>query len=311
MDNNILIDWAFSLRDSIEEHVKKNYREDYHRWPINHGFDAKGFSWNDKYLIVILYNKNLQVPVMGVVQNVDFKMPFYNPSLDNIGEIHHYLYGNIHLDQDDSLLIVPLTEGKNVTERFEKFNELEKNLWRKQISLNIQRQFYYIKGFEISGGFFLPPGYANLSEECKLFFEDYPNYAKNVFIMMKFDSENSLLINTLSELRLTLRNHRYTALRADDKMYMKDRDMWDNVCVYMLCCKQGTALLENYSRQEYNPNVAIEYGFMRALNKRVLLLRDKQFPRDRADVAGKKMLPFDINDKNSISLAVKIWLKEL
>jgi nucleoside 2-deoxyribosyltransferase len=94
-------------------------------------------------------------------------------------------------------------------------------------------------------------------------------------------------------------------------MYMKDRDMWNNVCVYMLCCKQGIALLESYSKQEYNPNVAIEYGFMRALNKRVLLLRDKQFPRDRADITGKEMLPFDINNKDSISRAMETWLKEL
>jgi hypothetical protein len=208
-------------------------------------------------------------------------------------------------------MIVPITEGKNESDRFEKFNESEKNVWRKQILLNIQRQYYHVKGFDISGGFFLPPGYTNLSEECKLFFDDNPNYTKNVFLMMKFDKGNSLLENVASELRLILDDHGYSALRADDKMYMKDRDMWDNVCVYMLCCKQGIALLENYSRQEYNPNVAIEYGFMRALNKRVLLLRDRQFPRDRADIAGKEMLSFDINDRNSVRVSVIAWIKEL
>jgi hypothetical protein len=51
--------------------VKKNYQEDYHKWPVNYGFDAKGFSWNDKYLIVILYDRNLQTPVIGEIQRED------------------------------------------------------------------------------------------------------------------------------------------------------------------------------------------------------------------------------------------------
>lgn len=78
-----------------------------------------------------------------------------------------------------------------------------------------------------------------------------------------------------------------------------------------LCCKQGIAILENYSKQEYNPNVAIEYGFMRALNKPVLLLRDQGFPRDRADIAGKEMLSFDIKDVQTIHEPVEKWLNEL
>jgi hypothetical protein len=49
--------------------------------------------------------------------------------------------------------------------------------------------------------------------------------------MMKFDKQNSLLEAAASELRHTLGNQGYIALRADDKMYLKD--MWNNVCVYM------------------------------------------------------------------------------
>jgi hypothetical protein len=118
--------------------------------------------------------------------------------------------------------------------------------------------------------------------------------------MTKFDDKNVRLTEILSELRTILKRYGYNPFRADDKMYLADRDMWNNVCVYMLCCKQGIALLENHSRQEYNPNVAIEYGFMRALNKRTLLLRDSGFPRDRADIAGKEMLSFEIENKETI-----------
>jgi hypothetical protein len=238
-------------------------------------------------------------------------MPFAAPSVINIGEIHKYLYEKLWLRQNDALLIIPMTEGKNVTERFEKFTELEKDLWRKQISLNVERQFYYVKGFDVSRGFFIPPGYLHLAEACNLFFRDNPNYAKNVFLIMKFDNRNLLLNDITSKLRYILIKHGYNPIRANDKMYMKDRDMWNNVCVYMACSKQGIAVLKNYSKQEYNPNVAIEYSFMRALNKRVLLLKDEKFPVDRADIAGKEMLSFNIEKTETIGRPIEIWLNEL
>ncbi|MGN6821899.1 MAG: hypothetical protein ACTHJ7_03845, partial [Candidatus Nitrosocosmicus sp.] len=84
-----------------------------------------------------------------------------------------------------------------------------------------------------------------------------------------------------------------------------------NVCLYMICCKYGVALVENHSRGEYNPNVAIEYGFMRALDKKVLLLGDRKFPRDRADIAGKEMLSFDIQDIQTIRNPLGKWINEI
>ncbi len=88
--------------------------------------------------------------------------------------------------------------------------------------------------------------------------------------MMKFDDKISVLTDLTDNLRLILRKNNLNGVRADDKMYLKDRDLWNNVCVYMLCCKFGIAILENVSAQEYHPNVALENGFVQALNKPVL-----------------------------------------
>ena len=52
--------------------------------------------------------------------------------------------------------------------------------------------------------------------------------------------------------------------RADDRCYPNDRNLWDNVCTYMFCCKYGVHILEDIMADEFNPNVALEYGFMRA-----------------------------------------------
>lgn len=311
MDNNILRDWALSLSESIHDIVKERYPEDLHRWPRRDGFESKGFVWKNQYLIVVLYYKDLQMQSVKLVEELPFDIPFITPSVDNIIQIHNYLYERLSVHQNDALLIVPITEGEWATGRFKNFSENDKQLWKIQITLNVERQFYYVKGFDVSGGFFLLPWFKHLSDNCGQFFKDNPKYTKNVFIMTKFDKENLILTEAISELRNTLQSHGYNPLRAEDKMYLSDRDMWNNACVYMLCCKQGIAILENHSKQEYNANVAIEYGFMKALNRQVLLLRDKRFPHDRADITGKETPPFDIECKETIKGPVEIWLKEL
>ena len=50
---------------------------------------------------------------------------------------------------------------------------------------------------------------------------------------------------------------------------------------------------------------------MRALNKKVLLLGDQKFPRDRADIAGKDMLSFDIEDVQTIKNPLEVWINEV
>jgi hypothetical protein len=80
----------------------------------------------------------------------------------------------------------------------------------------------------------------------------------------------------------------------------------------MICCKFGVAILEDISKKEYNPNVAIEYGFMRALNKRVLLLAESNFQYDRVDIVGKLRESFDIsNIKKTIENPIKKWVQEI
>ncbi|MDQ3660012.1 MAG: hypothetical protein M3454_02915 [Actinomycetota bacterium] len=115
-----------------------------------------------------------------------------------------------------------------------------------------------------------------------------------------------------SKLRSVLRDHDLNPVRADDKMYMPDRNLWNNVCVYMCCCKYGIAILEDRVANEFNPNVALEYGFMRALNKPTLLLVDEGFRSLRADIVGTLREPFDITDiEGTIEIPITTWLREL
>ncbi len=160
--------------------------------------------------------------------------------------------------------------------------------------------------------FHLPPGYEHLRPDCERFFEDHPDYERNVFIMTRFDAGNRVLAQLDEELRRTLCRQGLTGLRADDRMVPRDRQVWTNVCVYMLCCKYGLAVLEDRVKDEFNPNVALEYGFMRALDKPTLLLADIGFRNLRADIVGTLREPFDLVDMGaSLHTAIANWVRDL
>ena len=48
--------------------------------------------------------------------------------------------------------------------------------------------------------------------------------------------------------------------------------LWDNVELHLLGCSRGVAIVEDQYRAELNPNVAMEWGWMRGMGKPVLYL---------------------------------------
>lgn len=307
---DILVDWAFSSQHSIKDEVEKKYENELHRWPIIRGFKNEGYVWNENYIIVILRDNISNIPHIGKLEPIE--ITFDEPTLENIEQWQKLLRAKFSIRNQDFVMILPLSDGKDFDERWSNMSEVGKKLWRTQISLNLLIQHNHLQGFDMFGGFIIPPGYKHLTEYCQNFLKDNPEFSRNVFIMIKFDKSNQKLKNVEKEIRSVLTEKGFNPLRADDKVYPNDRDLWDNVCVYMLCCKQGIAVLENQSKQEFNPNVAIEYGYMRALNKRALLLADKKFPKDRADIVGKLRSTFDMDKPEStIRIPLEKWLKEL
>lgn len=161
----------------------------------------------------------------------------------------------------------------------------------------------------------LPREYRKLADSVRLFFEDSgrecQDYDRNVFIMTRFQSDTKALVQLDATIRASLRSRKLIGHRADDRCYPSDRNLWDNVCTYMLCCKYGVAILEDIIVQEFNPNVALEYGFMRALGKPTLLLKEQRFD-PRADILGTLWQNFDILDiETTVSNAINKWLDDV
>jgi hypothetical protein len=161
----------------------------------------------------------------------------------------------------------------------------------------------------------LPRGYEHLTQSVRKCREEN-SYESSVFVMMKFPDglaqDHATLLDRIFEvIASALRAYGLVARRADKKQY--EPDLWNNLCVYMLGCQFGLAVLEDCGANEMNPNVALEYGFMKALNKEVGLLREEKFKHDRADLIGKLVKPFRIQaglslDEDSLKRAIQDWM---
>jgi nucleoside 2-deoxyribosyltransferase len=79
----------------------------------------------------------------------------------------------------------------------------------------------------------------------------------------------------------------------------------------MLGCSKGIAILEDKVKPDFNPNVGIEYGFMRALNKPVLVLAEKDFQRISADLSGIIRQRFDLKNPVTLKKPIEEWLSEV
>lgn len=306
--------WSFATHGSLAKEVEKRFPQEAHRWPLLRYFNFEGHVWRSTHLVVILRDKLSGIPVGGATDTVpESAAPIEPPNVANLATWQTFLRSHYNVREQDAALLVPLvSDSQKVEEQWAVWDEVDKQLWHRQIEFNILRHFYHIKRFDMAGRFFLPPGYLFLADDCARFFKDHPVYDKNVFIMTRFVPGNRLLEKLDTELRAVLRSHGLNPVRADDRMYLRDRNLWNNVCVYMHCCSVGIAILEDRVADEFNPNVALEYGFMRALNKPVLLLADVGFRNLRADIIGTLREQFDItNIKGSIAAPVMRWISEL
>jgi hypothetical protein len=155
----------------------------------------------------------------------------------------------------------------------------------------------------------LPSGYEHFARFLPTFLHDHPRPEHSVFLMMRFRAGPQY-----DEIHKAIRDGMASwglkVLRADDKDYTGD--LWENVCLHMLGCRFGVAVFEEIDIREFNPNVALELGFMIALGKRCLLLKDQRMPRMPTDIVGKLYKEFDsYNITSTISTAVDRWARDI
>lgn len=316
MQEGFVVKWAFAFIGSMGRVVEDQFRSELHRWPLQRSWDATAYEWGQRFLVIVLRDRPA-----GQFPNVDSR-PMKHPALSaeapsssdaDTDELLTAVAIGLDVRPQDAVLVVP-TVGSHITSvegDWAIWSGWDRNLWHQQVKHWVSRHWYWLKGFDVGGGFMIPPGYEGLAEGCEVFFADHPNFEDNVFLMTRFD-DSGYLAALDGQLREVLRSRGLDPVRADDRVYVEDRNLWDNVCVYMLCCSKGVAVLEDRGVNEFNPNVALEYGFMRALNKPTLLLTDIGFRNLRADIIGTLRGNFDLFDvKGTIQPAIERWLHDL
>jgi hypothetical protein len=149
---------------------------------------------------------------------------------------------------------------------------------------------------------------AEIQESLKLFKADYPDPRKVAFVMMRFGNTRAHA-DIVAGIQNTLDTYGITAVRADDKQYHDD--LFPNVLTYVYGCGFGIAIFERIETEEFNPNVALEVGYMFALKKNVCLLKDRTLKTLQADLVGKLYRVFDPLDPiKTIPGELSRWLRD-
>jgi hypothetical protein len=135
-----------------------------------------------------------------------------------------------------------------------------------------------------------PPRHIRHIGMLKEFWKD-GSYDQSVFIMTKFPNENG--DKTKNEELERVLNAITAAVKACDFTPRVARfpnnyhqNLWDNVELHMLGSSKGVAVVQDKYVDELNPNVMMEWGWMRGMGKRVFFLLERDFKNFRADLGG-------------------------
>jgi hypothetical protein len=158
-----------------------------------------------------------------------------------------------------------------------------------------------------------PPHHLRHGQHLNQFHAPAP-FDKSVFVMTKFpDPKNptpadAQLAAVIQAVRDAVQKRGFVARVATDTSY--HALLWDNVELYLLGCQRGIAIVEDKYLPELNPNVAMEWGWMRGMGRNVLYLVEKDFKKKRADWAGLIERNFDWTQPGpDVQAAVDDWLK--
>lgn len=146
----------------------------------------------------------------------------------------------------------------------------------------------------------------HLDEHVKNFLADHPSYDRNVFVMMRFN-DSPQLEEVFQTIKDTLAAKGMNAVRASDRDYTTS--LWTNVEVYLTGCKYGIAVFEDIDVRDFNPNVALELGYMMGRGKRTLLLKEQRLRTLPADVVDRLYKPFDsYHIPTTVAAEVERWI---
>ena len=136
----------------------------------------------------------------------------------------------------------------------------------------------------------------------------YPDPSKLGFLVMRF-SKGKPFAGIVAAIKDTAEKHGINVLRADDHQF--HADLWGNVRTYLHGCSFGIAVYERIEDEQHNANVGLEVGYLLAMNKSVLLLKERTVKDLQADLMGKLYREFDEHDPSAtIPEQLEAWWRD-
>ena len=136
------------------------------------------------------------------------------------------------------------------------------------------------------------------------FYEKYGHNA--IFVIMPFREELNKVYEIIKDI---FASKGYLAIRADEKEFTND--LWENVRVYLECCNVAVAVFDKNDQDNYNPNVAIEVGYMLSKVNKVCLLKDKKLPKLPSDLISKMYKEYDSDDvEGTLPEQLGLWIRD-
>jgi hypothetical protein len=187
-----------------------------------------------------------------------------------------------------------------------KFHVFEEQRRQNMYSPSIQSSAPYALHQPGSGDpVFLPVA---IQESLNAFQADHAHSEKTCFIMMQF-ADTSAHSAIESAIKATLEKYGFEGLLARDKEY--NDEMLANIQTYLHGCGFGIAVFERIQKENFNPNVSLEVGYMMGHKKKLLLLKDKTLEQLQTDLVGKLYRPFDVlHPGKTIPPQVEKWMEE-
>jgi hypothetical protein len=146
-----------------------------------------------------------------------------------------------------------------------------------------------------------------LRQATDAFQRRHPDPNHSVFVMMRFDKTNPLAA-IYGAILSSLGGAGYDAVRADDRDYT--HDLWGNVALCARHCQFGVAVFEEIDSAGHDPNVTLELGYMLALGRPCLILREQRVRSLPSMLAQRLYRSFDMFDiRASVSRAVLEWVR--
>ena len=143
------------------------------------------------------------------------------------------------------------------------------------------------------------------TKEEEAFFEEFG--LDCVFLIMPFKKELDNICRIIKE---SLKKYDIKVVRADDKAFSDE--LWKNVMIYMECCQKAISIFDKSEDDSFNPNVALETGYMLSKGAYVCLLKDSRLKNLPSDLISKLYKEYDYADfEKQIPGLLQTWLKEI